>query len=291
MKKNLFFAAAIAVVAIFSSCTPAAEVEPTVTVKIDSATYKTRQGINGTITLTAGELSTVVLDSAGTVIRTYNKFTELPITSSSKESYIVKYDSLRVGKYTLKATLKTGQYGTKAFEVVKKTTPVEVPTLKSVASDLQIFSTLKDGSNKTTCASINGMAYEPKTISVSDQSKIDFVYLFYKMYSPSAAKEAKSTTTPGEPLMKPFEYWASPNSTVMVRPTTPLNYTSSTYAEVVTAIGTSALNIVTDLKVGDVVAFKTSGNKYGMFKVNSFSTGSTGYSDTDYIKVDIKVQQ
>jgi hypothetical protein len=289
MKKNLFFAAAIAVVAIFSSCTPAAEVEPTVTVKIDSASYKTGQGINGSITLTAGELSTVVLDSAGTVIKTYTTFTKAPITGS-KESYIVKYDSLAAGKYTLKATLKTGQYGTKAFDVVKKTTPVVIPTLTSVASDLQIFSTLSDGSNKTTCASINGMAYEPKTISVSDQSKIDFVYFYYQMYSPSAAKAAISTKT-SKALLPIFANWTNLNSTVMVKST--LNYSTSTYAEVVTAIGTSALNIVADLKVGDVVAFKTSGNKYGLFKVNSFSTGAnvTGFDGTDYIKVDIKVQQ
>jgi len=176
MKKNLFFAAAIAVVAIFSSCTPTPEVDPTVTVKIDSTTYKTGQGINGSITLTAGELSTVVLDSAGTVIKTYTTFTKAPITGS-KEDYIVKFDSLAVGKYTLKATLKTGQYGSKAFEVVKKTTIITEPKLVEVTKpSVKIFCTLSDGSKTTTCASVDGTVYEPKTATTLEQAKVDFVY-------------------------------------------------------------------------------------------------------------------
>jgi hypothetical protein len=53
---------------------------------------------------------------------------------------------------------------------------------------------------------------------------------------------------------------------------------------------------VFDLKVGDVVAFKTTAGKFGFFKVKSINEGTQGgndiqkYQDGD-IEIDVKVQK
>ena len=282
MKKNLFFAAAIAVVAIFSSCTPAAEVEPTVTVKIDSASYKTGQGINGSITLTAGELSTVVLDSAGTVIKTYTTFTKAPITGS-KESYIVKYDSLAAGKYTLKATLKTGQYGTKAFDVVKKTTPVVIPKLEVVSSSVTIYCTIDVATTKSTCASADGMTYAPLNLDASSQTKVDFLYFNPSAKSPTLYAPSAVPTV----ILDELNGWSTKNATIFAKTTT-IAYATADYTSVYNALVNAKDNSAADLKANDVVLFKTASNKIGVIQVISVTSGA---GSTDKIVIAIKAQK
>ncbi len=65
------------------------------------------------------------------------------------------------------------------------------------------------------------------------------------------------------------------------------DYDSATYTSVAQLISDNDNNkIASDLKVGDVVAFKTASGKYGILKVKAISSNS----DTGTITIDYKIQ-
>ena len=285
MKKNLFFAAAIAVVAIFSSCTPAEE-PATVSITLDKDTVVLNSAVTGKISTVGGDLVSVTLMKNDATVAGY------PVTTFTKGAvmgnggtYNIRFDSLAVGNYSIKAVGKNSSEATKKF-VVKS--PAVVPTLEVAASNVTIYCNSGDGySAKSTCASADGKTYAPKVnettfLDLASQAKVDFVYFNDKgtsfgIYAPSAVPAAISTS---------FSEWKTKNPTTFAQST--IAYSSATYTQVADAAKTITANSVTGLKQGNVVVFKTASGKVGLFEVVS---KTNGYNPEDNIVINIKISK
>jgi hypothetical protein len=288
MKKNLFFAAAIAVVAIFSSCTPAEE-PATVSITLDKDTVVLNSAVTGKISTVGGDLVSVTLMKNDATVAGY------PVTTFTKGAvmgnggtYTIRFDSLAVGNYSIKAVGKNSSEATKKF-VVKSPAVVVVPTLEVAASNVTIYCNSGDGySAKSTCASADGKTYAPKVdattfLDVATQAKVDFVYFNDKgtsfgIYAPSAVPTAISTS---------FSGWTTKNPTTFAKSTS-IVYSSATYTQVADAAKTITANSVTGLEKGDVVVFKTASGKVGLFEVVS---KTNGYNPVDNVVVNIKISK
>jgi hypothetical protein len=284
MKKNLFFAAAIAVVAIFSSCTP--NDPATVSITLDKDTVVLNTAVTGKISTVGGDLVSVTLMKNDATVAGY------PVTTFTKGAvmgnggtYTIRFDSLAVGNYSIKAVGKNSSEATKKF-VVKS--PAVVPTLEVAASNVTIYCNSGDGySAKSTCASADGLTYAPKVnsttfLDVATQAKVDFVYFNDKgtsfgIYAPSAVPSAISTS---------FSGWTTKNPTTFAKSS--IVYASATYTQVADAAKTITANNVTGLVKGDVVVFKTASGKVGLFEVVS---KTNGYNPDDNVVVNIKISK
>jgi hypothetical protein len=286
MKKNLFFAAVIAVVAIFSSCT--SNDPATVSITIDNAAVKVGTAVTGKIATTGGDLVSVALLKDGATVAGYpvTTFTKGAVMGSAG-SYNIRFDSLAVGSYSIKAIGKNSVEDTKTFTV---SADVVLPTLVEVAPNVTIYCNSADGySAKSTCASADGVTYAPKVnsttfLDVATQAKIDFVYFNDKgtsfgIYAPSAVPTAISSS---------FSGWTTKNATTFSKNPTSIAYSSATYTQVAAAALTSTASSVTGLVKDDVVVFKTASGKIGLFQVVSITPG---YNPGDNVVVNIKISK
>lgn len=277
--KSLLLAVAVAAGALFTSCTT--DTATTVTIKLDALSVTTPAPVTGTITA-VGVLKTVTLlkDSASSS-KTVSGWPKTTFTAGSAivegtaGAYTVRIESLSAGTYTLSATDKNDVQSTQKFTVVAATV---TPVLTALTSNVTLLCSLSDGTTKTTAASIDGMTYSLKDATATEQMKVDFVYFYKGMYSPSAYASKTFTVTTSS--------WTTKNATTFAKTTT-IGYTDATYAAVKTAADAATATSVLDLMANDVVVFKTAAGKVGVFKVVSITAG---YTSVDNVVISVKAQ-
>lgn len=152
--------------------------------------------------------------------------------------------------------------------------------------NIQLFVPGSSGNTETNCASVDGtvFSYSDGKDNASLQQKADFVYYYVSSANIAAPSEVPSNINGG------YSEWSTLNQTMFYSvDVTTSQFDAMTDDELIMekVTGTST-NVAEDLAVGDVVGFKTSAGKMGMFKVTDLQAG---YDIGDYIKITIKVQQ
>jgi hypothetical protein len=164
--------------------------------------------------------------------------------------------------------------------------PFVAPALAPISTfpNVKIYCTGGDGSNASSAASSDGTVFPLTGASTANQQKCDFVYFYLTsgtMYSPANIASATSTLT------NIVNAWTTKNDTKFTVLSSGTDFAGITAANIATIAGnpTAATAAVSN---GSVVAFKTAGNKLGVFKVTALDAG---YLPTNYCTIDIKVQQ
>ncbi len=272
--KSLLLAVAVAAGALFTSCTE--DTATTVTIKLDAVSVTSPTAVTGTITA-AGVLKSVsLLKDSATSSSTVSGWPKTTFTTGNPivgadGNYTVRIENLAAGSYTLSATDKNDVQSTQKFTVVDP--------LQSLSADVTMFCTLNDGSNNTTCASVDGSTFAIKSATATEQAKIDFVFFYHGLYAPSAYAAKNLTAT--------IAAWTTKNATTFVKSTT-ITYATATYAAVKAAADAAVDTSILTLPDNDVIVFKTAAGKVGVLKVVSVTQG---YAPTDKIVISVKVQK
>ena len=305
MKKfSLLMAAAlIAVSSVFVACNKEDGDAPTIEVK---AVYATGASTTATKDLTDGE--TFALDE-GTVVTikvAYKMGSEKLVAVSAygeanhikgpyldtilnagifnraDESFDFEF-TVKVGAVPTTLTFSATDKGalTTKFEVTlsKNSTVVPAPEISS-HSNVKIFCTGADGSGQSAAASADGTTFALTGASTSNQQKCDFVYFYGKMYSPATISTATGTLT------NIVNAWTTKRATKFVVRSSG-DFDGVDKDNIVAKAGLPAAGSVA-ISNGAVIGFETADGKTGIFKVTAYQAG---YNPTDFVTIDIKVQE
>jgi uncharacterized membrane protein len=283
----LLLATLVAFGALFTSCKDDGETNaPVLAFSASQTTVNTNTTIKLVVQINKGDnkIEKVQVKDGANYLTDDNGKVWNGVDASGCKGYLNTSDVVK-DTITITPTAGTHTYSATAYDSdgnasSEQTVTVTVASLSEVGSSVTIYCTLGDGSTSSTCASATGVTYAPTAVTSSLQSSIDFVYFnaggtALAIYAPSAVPSAISSL---------FSSWATKNATKFLK-TTAVTYSNATFADVA-ALSLSS-NTVTGLAVGDVVAFETAGGKFGVFKVNSITSG---YSSTDNVNVSIKYQ-
>jgi len=276
MKKNLFLGAILlAFVSMFSSC--GTDLETTVKITLDPITGTTA---TGKIEASGGLKSVSLLLNATTVGSPITSFsTGSSVIGTATDGYTFRFENLAAGSYSLKAVDKKDVESTVTFTVTAAT------TLTALSTSTTIKCTTAGVGNTSTCASADGTTYDPATATLADQAKVDFVFVNgngTSAYGPLGSIYAPSSTPSGLALI---EIWGTKNTTYLEKST--IVYADATYATVKSVADAVTKTSVTTLAANDVVVFKTTKGKVGIFKVLSIDNSTTASGN---IVINIKVQ-
>jgi hypothetical protein len=152
--------------------------------------------------------------------------------------------------------------------------------------DLLLGSLSHSGTEGASCASIDGSVYEIAEAR-TNSGKVDFVY--WNGASNPNSIAAPSNTTLGQ-ITAMQSGWTTKNETKLQRLTT---ITADEFDEMendaeideLVTDTTVTEDIVTNLKVDDIIGFITAGGKKGLMKVNSVGTPA------NHVNISIKVQE
>lgn len=185
---------------------------------------------------------------------------------------------------TITATLGTSS-SSKSFTVfvVDGVDPNE--NTVSIFSNVKIMVASAAGSNANNCATLDGstFTYTAGKSSATLQDKCDFVYYYVTGAIISSPNAVPSMINSG------YSDWSIINKTVFKVATSSDwdETTSSTDANIISAVSGATVTQATDVEIGDVYAFVTASGKKGLFKVVALNPG---YVSDCYITIDIKVQ-
>jgi len=285
-KINLIFGlGAISMALFFNSCTEETNNPPTISFDQASplvlASGVTSATLTGTIVADAG-LNTVefrkIVGLSESLLLTVTSFSSGNVTTTDDINYTFNYLLENITENTtlqVTAIDKDDQEESLSIEI-----EVTVSNLKPEVSNVKIYCTLGDGSGESTCASVDGSTYAPKLASEAEQVVVDFVYFYSTnagIFSPSDLPSV---------LDDAFTTWTVFNTTLME--VVDVDYASVTYAQVADATDGITSTSVENLEVGDVVGFITEDDKIGVFEVDEIEPG---YNATDYIVINIKVEE
>jgi len=253
-------------------------------ISFDQAGPIVTTGTTATITgsiVAEGELERVVLSKtvgeSTSSLETITSFSTGTVTTTDDLNYDFTYTLSDVTENTtfkVRAEDKEGNFAEETIEIEAGA------GLKDEVTNVKIYCTLGDGSGESTCASVDGSTYAPKNATAAEQGKVDFVYFY------SANAGIFSPDDIPSVLDDAFTTWTVRNTTRME--IVDVEYDDVTLAEVVEATNGISDTSVEDLEVGDVVGFITDDDKVGVFEVQEIEPG---YNGTDYIVINIKVQE
>jgi hypothetical protein len=206
------------------------------------------------------------------------------ISSSSESTYIDQATltaPLNAGAYTYAIVIYDKDNNVLVSKSIVITVGVTGPSLGAEITNVKLYSADVNGANAC-AASSSGVIYTPETTATGDRGKVDFIWVYDNMYS-VASTQASSDAG----IQSICSGWSPANTTTFLK-VTDIDYSTATYSQIFAKDASITGTIASSLAANDVVVFKTQAGKYGIFKVSSIS-GT--YQTTDYIIINIKVQQ
>lgn len=159
---------------------------------------------------------------------------------------------------------------------------------EATASPINSYSAVLMGANKNTTLGSFFSTSDGMVLKLADakskSNMVDFLYYY-------GANNQATLAAPSDPdANKMFVMeWTTENATILSKTSiTAADFDGAMSGEQIAEKAVANLDgtTATNLKTGDVVAFKTSGNKVGLIKVTKITTGDTGA-----ITIDVKVQK
>ncbi|MBN1463763.1 MAG: hypothetical protein JXQ69_01060 [Paludibacteraceae bacterium] len=285
-KMNVFFMAAILLVGLmFVSCSDDKDALPEL--HLTSSTVAFGESLTGTI-ISANGLQTVkivrVVGDTEQAVADISSFTDFPIKKTSDDTYTIDYPGLSEGTYKITVIDMEGNEDAINFQVGSG------GNLTLVKSGVVISSVQAEPSSATSCcASATGLVFSP---SAATQGDIDFVYFNGNpsnlttpnpnngLYSPWSAAQLSVTT-----VASIFQNWTVRNATRFKK------VADKTSASVWAGVyGDAGDNFVSDLAVGDLIAFKTEYGTFGVLTVTALGAAE-GWGGNASVTVTIETFQ
>jgi hypothetical protein len=299
MKKVLLFGlGVIASISVLTSCKKDELAAPTVSFQNAKTTFvaekETDTTFETTITVDApAKLETIkvykVTDSGKTTDKVITDFT-------SSTQHIFQY-TFKAGKYEIEATDKNNNTTSAYF-----TFTGYVKTAGEISSyGVRIMGAQYNNGLGSFLATSNGSVYSAADAK-TNSSLVDFAYCYRGIttdvtYRAVIGAPSDAAIKTGHSATTGFDSWTTYNNTLFkVSSLSVSDFDAITDDTQMKTISGLTETHVFDLKVDDVVAFKTASGKYGFFKVKAINEGIKGgdaiqkYQDGD-IEIDVKVQK
>ncbi len=289
MKKvSLFIVAALfAVSAGFVSCSDE-DVDPA-TISFDNVTndqYTLAEGVtsytvNATITSTENLKTVKVTKTVGSVgSQVGSTITSFPNKTSYHLSQVVN-DITEDCKITV--TVDNGTESTRTL-TIKYTAAPETPAAGKITTSTAVIMAAQDNAAAGSYATSTNKTYKSSE-AVANSSTIDFIYYYQaggdlaELFSPNSSKASTLNNYKDMTPKRDTKF----KKVTMDETTFNAITDDATIVETATSLTASE---VTNLVVGDVVAFKTADSKLGLFRVTALTATTSGT-----ITITVKVQE
>ncbi len=300
--RKLLMLAFVATTVVFTSCSKDDSTDPTVNYPI--VNFMTNTGyVKADITLTPGEEFTTGINASMnatskeklvkmTITRVFNNTPTIVLDSTISVEVLSYYNT-----YTTKTTTGVEKW---IFAVtdkagVKSEISYNITTAEAAGDIYNYEATLMGGRYNTNVGSFwsslnNQVMFQ--NVAENNKNKVDFVY-FYGDNSHASIHSPANEYANTEAWGSLFTNWNPRNATTF-KTTNGVDWASVTDDAIIVAQATGmTLTIISDLTVGQIIAFETAATsanpgKKGLFKVMAIE-GTTGTNRT--IKLDIKIQK
>lgn len=292
MKKLMLFGlGVIASISVLTSCKKDELAAPTVSFQNAKSTY-TAESVNDTVYETTITVDAPAKLESIKVFKVTNsgKTTERIITDFTSSTQHVFQYKFRAGKYEIEATDDENQTTSAYFTF----TAYSVPAGEIISYATKIMGAQYNNGLGSFLSTSNGTVYG-KADAKTNATLVDFVYS-YRGGDMLAFLAAPSDALLDATLNVKAENWSTYNSTKFkLSALSTSEFDAMMDDSKFTDTDLNSTNVL-NLKVNDVVYFKTSAGKLGVFKVKAINEGTNGgdavqkYQDGS-IEIDVKVQK